>query len=93
MTHPTTEQLNDPMWWAENAPEGATHGVVTVHGTQWYKDIKDEGDYQYYGPLQRAWLHGTGTPVYKNLVPRPQSPAGFTDEKGDFFWMREDGYG
>lgn len=34
MTHPTTEQLNDPKWWDENAPKGATH-LIDGEFTMW----------------------------------------------------------
>lgn len=37
MNTPTEAQLNDPKWWDENAPEGATHLAWLNHGWTWWK--------------------------------------------------------
>lgn len=37
MNTPTEAQLNDPKWWDENAPEGATHVAWLNHGWTWWK--------------------------------------------------------
>lgn len=61
MKAPTQQQLNDPKWWDENAPEGATHSSAKTGA--WFQIIN--------GSVWE-WIDDGWMP--KELIPRPAKP-------------------
>lgn len=74
MNTPTEAQLNDPKWWDENAPEGATHVCLCSGGSwQWMK-INLSGAFNYYWHERFSqWVPKESSAGSQN-VERPTTP-------------------
>ncbi|HEJ2268236.1 TPA: hypothetical protein SLW25_001561 [Pseudomonas aeruginosa] len=63
--------------WSK-APEGATHaGIIPSLKTNvWYRDIDpDRGRYKYFSLMDESWNINSGSPIAKELIPRPAESA------------------
>ncbi|HGS7946082.1 TPA: hypothetical protein ACMFPV_005143 [Pseudomonas aeruginosa] len=63
--------------WSK-APEGATHaGIIPSRKTNvWYRDIDpDRGRYKYFSLMDESWNINSGSPIAKELIPRPAESA------------------
>lgn len=69
MTRPTEQQLNDPKWWDENAPFGATHINVFDAGSKWWRK-RDGCVYEF---KSAEWSERLIWP--ESLSPRPTNPV------------------
>lgn len=72
MKTPTQQQLNDPAWWDENAPEGATH--FWGPSSDWYRVDADGTTYAFYDNQWRAPCHGFRLGK-ERIHRRPTKPA------------------
>lgn len=91
MTHPTTEQLNDPKWWDENAPVWAkSYGLAGDQRVPVWFNVRQ---YQHVEGVQALVVFAfsdTCTFGLEEIERIAGRPVGFADEKGYFYIMRED---
>lgn len=72
MKEPTEQQLKDPKWWDENAPEGATH--FWEPSSDWYRVDSDGTTYAFYDNQWRVPCHGFRLGK-ERIHQRPEKPA------------------
>lgn len=71
MKAPTEQQLRDPEWWDENAPEGATH--YWAPSSDWYRVDPDGTTWAFYGFQWRIPCHGFRIAT-RHIYERPANP-------------------
>lgn len=75
MKAPTEQQLNDPKWWDENAPEGATH--YRAPGGMYYGGFykrEPDGEWYFFVDAQWEFLEKPEKSAAHPLTPRPTKP-------------------
>ena len=75
MKAPTEQQLSDPAWWSEYAPEDATHYDIGDGAPNAW--MKKEGDYWYAWTISGKWSEYAADviEVQTDFIPRPAKPS------------------
>ena len=83
---PTPEQLKDPKWWAEHAPDGATHYKEgdAFDNAGWYDFSGKEAKFMFLNSSEQIWLSTmtVESDVSSIITKRPTHSVDATEKVG-----------